>query len=245
MTSFGETVYNLGMSSFKLTYENGVLNVERSYLCQEIFSKVLSDNFVDMVTESEEKINFFKTFFYADKPFGDDYLYFNISELQAIRALASLVALEDLADMTDTDEMISYFSDIISAAFIELGPDVSSISAPQLSDNPSQEELEKAYLYQVYTDNSLTKYVTLNDSSVRLLNSRIAIEMIDYYAGKVNVITYNSNPMTLAQLIEYYNLINYDDPIDFENESFEASTTKLIDLYTKIVKGQFIPPSIA
>lgn len=245
MTSFGETVYNLGMSSFKLTYENGVLNVERSYLCQEIFSKVLSDNFVDMVTESEEKINFFKTFFYADKPFGDDYLYFNISELQAIRALASLVALEDLADMTDTDEMISYFSDIISAAFIELGPDVSSISAPQLSDNPSQEELEKAYLYQVYTDNSLTKYVTLNDSSVRLLNSRIAIEMIDYYAGKVNVITYNSNPMTLAQLIEYYNLINYDDPIDFENESFESSTTKLIDLYTKIVKGQFIPPSIA
>lgn len=215
-TSLRDEAYNVLISAFDIKYENSKLNVNSSYLMEEIYSNFLAEKLSNLTNISKENIEFFKTFFFKEgNNDKKDYEYFNIIEIRGLKGLLTLT------DLSDKDTNSEEFKKAFKSAFTLMGRKYSNIK-------PTENDAQLQFLYQIENDSTLTRY---NYNNTRLVNSKIAIKLFDNYADKVII----KNNLTLKNIIDSYNIINSNDPIDFNKISFEEAAEKVISYISSTI----------
>lgn len=221
-SSFASTVFDLMMNTFDLTYDNLTMKTTyvRGLLAQELVSGMLAKN---LGIADPSDVDFFKTFFFGDTAYDNDYYYFNIIEARGLEGVASLSTVGSYGD--------AGFNDNIEKAFTLMGRSLTSTSIYTVEPKA---DTYNALLNQTEQKLSLIKY-TNEDESSRLYNSRLALTLFNSYADDAIVF----NGKTIAESISAWNsfidtpagtMAGYDDgdKIDFNNQSFEESGAKFI-----------------
>ena len=217
-------VFNLILSMYNYQDSEGnylASDCSRGYFASEIVSNVLIERLtaVDSTLES-----FYKELLFATNNYGKDYRYLNIIEANGLKGLVLLSQFDNAYFASSSNKEAGYPEFV--AAFNLLGRKLNStFTGSSYYGQLSSSQI--SLLTDTENDASLSKYYTKADSSKKLNNSRLAIELFNSYSAKV-VVYEVKHPFT-QEVIKTVTLkdIVTSNNIDFNNVSFEEACIEI------------------
>jgi hypothetical protein len=225
--NLGNNLFNLILSMYNYQDSDGSYlgdKSSRGYFASEIVSNILIERLTQVDSSLE---SFYKELLFASDSYGKDYRYLNIIEANGLKGLIILSKFDNDYFSSSTNKEAGYPEFV--AAFKLLGRKLNSTYTGS-SYYGQLTSSEISLLNATEEDTSLNKYYANNDTSVKLNNSRLAIELFNSYASKV-VVYKVTNPLT-GDVIKTFTLkdIVTTAGIDFNNVSFEEGCDSIVTI---------------
>jgi len=230
-SALSESIYNIGLSTISYGFENNEFYNTKGLFANELLANLLKEKFQGLFEDNKtgNEYQFFETIFFKENDYEQDYKYLNIIEYRGLKGLISLTnPTFDQTYFETTGKTNGY--DLFKQALTLMGRNYDDTTDLSLVDK------EERLLQETERDLTLTKYVS-SDNQTRLVNSRIAITLFNYYSDKIVVKETTAGKTTLKDVIETYNnlidsglgaVYGFTSKIDIEANSFEASADSII-----------------